>query len=58
MILTFKYARVEYKHAAEIMTFYSFDLHLDPMTLVLKLNLDIIKLFKSYHLDRQTGRLD
>ena len=46
------------------MKFYSFDLDPDPMTLILKLDLDIIKMyvssylqqFKSCHLNRHADR--
>ena len=40
---------MEYKHVQlkyrENMMFYSFDLELDPMTLVLKLDLDMVKMY-------------
>ena len=40
---------MEYKHVQlkdrENMMFHSFDLDLDPMTLVLKLNLDMVKMY-------------
>ena len=39
----------EYKHVQlkdrENMMFYSFDLDIDPMTLVLKLDLDMVKMY-------------
>ena len=48
MTLTFKLVLVEYKHTQvkirENMMFYSFDLDLDPMTLILKLDLDMVKM--------------
>ena len=40
---------MEYKHVQlkdrENMMFYSFDLDLDPMTLVLQLDLDMVKMY-------------
>ena len=49
MTLTFKHVLVEYKHIhvkiRENIMFYSFDLGLDPMTLILKLDLDIVKMY-------------
>ena len=49
MTLTFKHVLVENKHihvkVRENMMFYSFDLYLDPMTLILKLDLDMVKMY-------------
>ena len=49
MTLTFKQVLVEYKHiqltVRENMMFYSFDLDLKPMTLVLTLDLDMVKMY-------------
>ena len=49
MTLTFKHVLVEYKlihvKIRENIMFYSFDLGLDPMTLILKLDLDIVKMY-------------
>ena len=49
MTLTFKHVLVEYKHIhvkiRENMMFYSFDLDLHLMTLILKLDLDIVKMY-------------
>ena len=46
---TFKLISVEWKHKPvkirENMMFYSFDLDLDPMTLILKLHLDMVKMY-------------
>ena len=72
MTLTFDWYLVEYKHSwiMWIMKFYSFDLDLDPMTLMLKCNLNVVKMyvcvwkwssvlqqFKSYSLKRYTDRI-
>ena len=47
--LTFKHVLVEYKHievkVRENMIFYSFDLDLDPMTLIPKCDLDMVKMY-------------
>ena len=49
LTLIFKHALVEYKHIQlkdwENMMFYSFDLNLDPMTLVLEPDLDMVKMY-------------
>ena len=49
MTLTFKHVLVEYKHiqvnVRENMMLYSFDIDLDPMTLILKLDLDMLKVY-------------
>ena len=48
MTLTFKHVLMEYKHAGKSkgnMMFYSFDLDLDPIVLILKPDLDMIKMY-------------
>ena len=49
MTSAFKACLVEYKHVqlkdGENMMFYSFDLDIDPMTLVLKLDLDMVTMY-------------
>ena len=49
MTLTFKYVLVKYKHihlqVRENMMFYSFDLDIDPMILVLKPDLPMVKMY-------------
>ena len=51
MALTFKHVLVRYTHielqVRENMMFYSFDLDLDAMTLVLKFDLDMVKMYKN-----------
>ena len=49
MTLTFKHNLMEYKHiqvkVKENMMFYSFDLDLHPMTLILKLDVDMVNMY-------------
>ena len=49
MTLTFKTVLVEYKHihvkVRENMIFTPFDLDLEPITLILKLDLDMVKMY-------------
>ena len=44
-VLKIDMIRYEYKHVAWIMKFYLFDINLESMTLVLKLDLDIVTMF-------------
>ena len=42
MTLTFEHVLVKYEHVVQFWELWNF-IHLDPMTLVLKLDLDIVK---------------